>query len=827
MRIYIKINLFTINKVIMSFTTSEKVNYLFKRSMGAPSTRDDLPFFQEPSTMTRSNVYSSQVWNQSDSIPTECPSDLRYATTDDSSNAIEGSTTGKTSGVVKKYVKLLLEEVTNSNGNAYQAPLVSGVRPLQNVIPFNFNSYTDDRTYQYKLYKNDGTTEISNGDGEWVLDTANGILTFYDLGGISGVSAASPPKITFYKYVGNTGVTVSPSETFSNNILINTSEPSQGVKFNWTQASTSTNYTGFFGFENSLESFVYIPQSSTDSDGSITGSYGNGYFGKVGVNTTTMGVNTMVVNGYIKGQIGIPTSGTFSSDKSSNVSEILSSDLISEGLYKVSNLLNKIVPTKPPNLSTKMITLQNAAGVSTIYNAYEAGTSTINSNVTKESKPRTNVITNFFSADSGVLSATIKDSSSAASTNGSITLTSADNSGTNGYLVISSEADYYAGQAQKENVWKVLNCYLEAPSNLTDTTLTYSYQLGHSLSGNTNTFTFNLDDAVTPSFSQNPEFDDDGIVSNVTNAEISGVKTLASGATIKVDIWTAGTIKSYYNYTYGLAGITGSEIATSLEKDRSGRNVSTYITDSAQDFELSTTISSGVYTEQLSVEVKAYNSKDESVSYTLNTKNSKNIRVDTISTTSYQVQSGVDEYPSSYGSTYLQSTSLLSNQELQMINNKYQKPLEVDYSTYLPSGSPNYTTVNSMLSNTDPYRYVTFKYTFTAKDEVFLVFTGQEGTNWGESETLATLMRFTIRIVDSTSDSNWLDANKFFTGNKVPNSNGDGVLTASLTTAAQKHLLLGTTRSGDLYVRVGFVCKGTTVSDKKFTSIGVYSTSQL
>ena len=64
------------------------------------------------------------------------------------------------------------------------------------------------------------------------------------------------------------------------------------------------------------------------------------------------------------------------------------------------------------------------------------------------------MLTNFYSADYGTLSAIIKDTSSAAATNGSIALTTADNSGTNGYLVISSEADYFSGTTEKENFGK-------------------------------------------------------------------------------------------------------------------------------------------------------------------------------------------------------------------------------------------------------------------------------------------------------------------------------------------------------------------------------------
>ena len=476
-----------------------------------------------------------------------------------------------------------------------------------------------------------------------------------------------------------------------------------------------------------------------------------------------------------------------------------------------------------------MITIEDGSGNSTLYNVYQAGSSTILNNITSQVRPRTNVETNFYSADYGTLSAVIKDSSSAAATNGSIALTTADNSGTNGYLVISSEADYYSGTTEKENFWKILNCHILAPADLTDTTIEYSYQLNHSVSGATNTVTFRLDDSITPSFTTTPFFLDDGIVSNVTDNYVSGVKSLGYNQTINVDFKTAGTIKSYYNYTYGLGAATGTEIVDTFEKDLSTRNVVNYITDSTQNFVLQPTILNNVYTEQLSVSANIYNSKGDVVSQTINTKNSLNIRVDSKSSNSYQVISGVGQYPTSYGGTYLHTESLLINQELQLLDNKYQRPAEVDYSQNLPSGSPNYTTANSSLSDSDPYRYVTFKFTFTSKSEFYMLFADQEGTNWGSGNTIATLMRINIRIVDSStaSDSNWLDGNKFFSGAKIPNTNGDGILSSNSTTNAQKHFLLGTIRTGLLYVRIGLVCKGSSVSDKKFSGVSIHNTSQI
>ena len=75
---------------------------------------------------------------------------------------------------------------------------------LKNTIPFDFDP--SGGSYEYKLYKHGSSNTIINfGEGEWVLDTDTGILTFYHISGISGVGSSQPPKISFYKYIGTFG----------------------------------------------------------------------------------------------------------------------------------------------------------------------------------------------------------------------------------------------------------------------------------------------------------------------------------------------------------------------------------------------------------------------------------------------------------------------------------------------------------------------------------------------------------------------------------------------------------------------------------------------
>ena len=211
------------------FSTEEKVNLLFKKLLGKPSTADTNPYFQEPSKISTTDINirpavitSKQLYL--DDIPATAPSELTSATLDDNGNNIEGSTTGKSSNntIIKKYVKLPLIFVPGSAVGSSPHSAISFYLPeLQNAIPFNYDPVG---SYLYELYKNDGSTTINYGQGEWVIDPEGGILTFYDT--ISGVTSALPPKITFYKYNGTIGLypisfTSNKEVNIANNLNVN------------------------------------------------------------------------------------------------------------------------------------------------------------------------------------------------------------------------------------------------------------------------------------------------------------------------------------------------------------------------------------------------------------------------------------------------------------------------------------------------------------------------------------------------------------------------------------------------------------------------------
>lgn len=164
----------------MALTPEQKSSRLFKKSMGAGETLLTRDFFEEPK-LGNANILPDQIWTEAEDIPTTAPV----------------LTNGQTDGVVQYFEKLALVHVPGSTDLAYSSD------DLKDTIPFNFT----DGSYNYTLYKDDGSTQIFFGEGDWLVDTSAGVLTFY--GTLpSGVSSSLPPKISFYKYIGAKGLQV-------------------------------------------------------------------------------------------------------------------------------------------------------------------------------------------------------------------------------------------------------------------------------------------------------------------------------------------------------------------------------------------------------------------------------------------------------------------------------------------------------------------------------------------------------------------------------------------------------------------------------------------
>jgi hypothetical protein len=190
----------------VTVTTQQLTDLLFKKSLGVPLSNSNNAYYSEPSRPARAGVFQSQLY--AESIPDLAPSDIVNATTDDNGATLTGSIVGKastSSPMIKKYVKVPLVAVAGSNDQSYECALdASYGRVLQGCVPFNTDS---SGSYAVHIFKNaaSGGGEIPPGSGSWNVDTDAGILSFLTLSNISGVSAATPPTISFYRYVGKKG----------------------------------------------------------------------------------------------------------------------------------------------------------------------------------------------------------------------------------------------------------------------------------------------------------------------------------------------------------------------------------------------------------------------------------------------------------------------------------------------------------------------------------------------------------------------------------------------------------------------------------------------
>jgi hypothetical protein len=154
----------------MALTTDQKSSKLFKKAMGVGETTTLRDFFEEPKKGLPS-VLSNQIWV--DAIPTTAPV----------------LNDGEISGVVKRWVDKVLIAVPGTTNAFYHPDII-------NTIPFNYG----DGSFNYLLKDSTGAT-IPFGQGDWILDTESGVLSFYGT-----VPPNMPPKLSCYIYVGTIGL---------------------------------------------------------------------------------------------------------------------------------------------------------------------------------------------------------------------------------------------------------------------------------------------------------------------------------------------------------------------------------------------------------------------------------------------------------------------------------------------------------------------------------------------------------------------------------------------------------------------------------------------
>lgn len=464
-------------------------------------------------------------------------------------------------------------------------------------------------------------------------------------------------------------------------------------------------------------------------------------------------------------------------------SVMLTSVNVQGALDQVSNFLGLLAPTPPVDLSGLTLT------VTGVYTALEETTGTSRSTVTDDTTP-TAYVNNFYDGDTGTLTAEVDSS-----TTGTRILSTADDSGTYGDLVITNDEDPYAGVPGQAGFYKQLDANVTpaAPLSLASHTL----QLKHTVTGDSALYTVYIDDPGVTTIS--------GVSHTLPGSNtryVSGVPSLDVAENITIDFTLNNAVSEFYNATR-VAALTSSQTTTQNLNPASVPAKGATIAFTGE----TCPIIASAYSEDVTIAITGYNSKN--VAGTPSNE-STNARVDTVSDESTRLVSGSGQYPAAgYGGAYNSSTDLKATytEELQLLNGKYQRP-GGNYTANLPDAGPDY---SSGMGAGD--RWVTFQPTTLTNASSFqLNILNSEGT-WSGIET--TGIKIYAKVQGATD---WIDCNAAYPLSGSPSSDGDPAMIFASSSATAKVVTFGsTTRSGDLYIRIGLP----DASNKKFSGISI------
>lgn len=391
-----------------------------------------------------------------------------------------------------------------------------------------------------------------------------------------------------------------------------------------------------------------------------------------------------------------------------------------------------------------------------------------------------------------------------------------------------TDVDPYEGEPGKQGLYRTMQFSLGfrsgpyAGSNVTNEH--YGVRLYHTRSTNAELrfIRFYIDDAGAGH----------GYPPTVTSASItsvpvhdgstyrSGLPLLTSGQTLSVTFTPTNCVRKFYNFVR-IATTSDPINETIVSTDT--QYPSAFTQDNNTPVTQTCDISDIGFANNVTLTVTVYNSGDESgVDSGVVHGTYTSLRIDTLSVAvnenATRIYSGSGNYPNIgfsagdhllglFGETY-DSTELLTTAgvyELQLIGGKFRYPPLVDYSlaAHYPTG-PNYSAlVNDPVTG---YRYVTFFLgnLSTATNEFTFTLNLFEGT---PDTTILTNTSIHARLYNTgttTAVTGWLDCNAGYPGSGNPVNNGDAALLVSDSSSSIKVITFGTTtRTGDLYIRIG------------------------
>ena len=274
----------------------EQVDFLFKNLLGFPNTNENLAFFEETKVVAN-NYFNSQDLFLNSIPPTPSfqirkrPISINLNNNNFCDYQLGTSILEDISGVIRKYTKLILQGVPNSDlglslgqqFRSYYLKDISGQNVLTDALQFNMGDSTN--PYTYELYKTDGNGNTVGGplpldQGNWVFDVKNGVINFTDYndsssGVSSDINSSKPPALTFYKYIGKKSLASDKNMVINGNLNIGSN------RFPYL---TNVQYQYTYNYNNYFEFIVDSNTQYYNSDGSLitlpdtTPSPGKNYF---------------------------------------------------------------------------------------------------------------------------------------------------------------------------------------------------------------------------------------------------------------------------------------------------------------------------------------------------------------------------------------------------------------------------------------------------------------------------------------------------------------------------------------------------------------------
>ena len=254
------------------FNDADKVNLLFKKSIGFASTQSTLQFNNE-SLKSFNVIFPDHIWPEINQVPLVPPTLANLATYG-------------TPAVLQYFDKLQLSVVAGSGDKAYYSS------DLKDIIPFSYGDYVN----RVELFTStNAPLQFGNNGGDWIIDPAAGLLTFHSYNMVDSlVDSSKLPKISFYKYVGLKGIGGTPNSAGQfNTLAVNTLTVNTSANING-----SVSFSGILNIANDIN--ITGPNNlSVGGSADITSNLNVGGNTNISGPLTLTGTNDLTVGGNI------------------------------------------------------------------------------------------------------------------------------------------------------------------------------------------------------------------------------------------------------------------------------------------------------------------------------------------------------------------------------------------------------------------------------------------------------------------------------------------------------------------------------------------------